>query len=203
MNCHNCGVKGDVISGLCINCYVDSHLPSKKQDSYWIYMWKSVKRGFVAENSDNKLHKAITSLGSRVTPDKSHIILRVGGEEITIPAEVERVDEVALKSRILVGKWLIRRSRSEIDIAWKTVAKEVYHGKLGSLAKVSTPREGERQHVICVYTDNYFDLEDVMRVRERLRELRFTGKLCYKPDIYTYLGIYRGTTKLSPCRYQD
>ena len=196
-------MKGEDINGLCLNCYVDNHLPSKKQGTYWVYMWNSVKKGFVAESSDNQLQKAITSLNSSITPDKSSIILRLEGEELSIPADVKRIDEVAQRANILVGKWLIRRDRSEIDIAWKTVAKGVFYGELGYLAKASTARESEREHVICVYTDNYFDFEDVMRVRERLRELKFTEKLCYKPDIYTYLGIYSGTTKLSPCRYQD
>ena len=45
-------------------------------------------------------------------------------------------------------------------------------------------------HLICVYTDNYADEDEVMRVEKELRSLGITGTLCYKPDIYTYLNIY-------------
>jgi hypothetical protein len=75
---------------------------------------------------------------------------------------------------------------------------------LGSSAKVSTAAKDppEKPHVICVYTRNYLDLDDVKRVRGTMRNLGFTEPLCYKPDLYTYLNIYTGTTKVSPCRYR-
>jgi hypothetical protein len=37
------------------------------------------------------------------------------------------------------------------------------------------------------------DTLDVKRVRHRLRELGYVQRLYYKPDIYTYLKIYRKT----------
>ena len=45
-------------------------------------------------------------------------------------------------------------------------------------------------HVICVYTEDYTDAEDVMRVERELRSLGITEVLFYKPDIYTHLNIY-------------
>ena len=44
--------------------------------------------------------------------------------------------------------------------------------------------------MICVYTDNYADADDVMRVERELRSLGINDVLYYKPDIYTYFGIY-------------
>lgn len=104
------------------------------------------------------------------------------------------------KSGVLIGKWLIYRNDLEIDHVWRTIARSTFKGGLGISAKVSTAMSERKRHVICVYTGNYLDLEDVMRVRKKLRELGFTEKLCYKPDIYTYLGI---TTEQQVCLLVD
>lgn len=56
-----------------------------------------------------------------------------------------------------------------------------------------------QQHVICVYTDDYTNEADVLRVESALRELGVTGRLSYKPDIYTECGIYyRNAWNLKP-----
>ena len=47
-------------------------------------------------------------------------------------------------------------------------------------------------HVMCVYTKDFTDQDDVMRVERGLRELGITGVLRYKPDIYTHFNIYHG-----------
>lgn len=50
--------------------------------------------------------------------------------------------------------------------------------------------------MICVYTHNYLDVADVERVQDALRAalppLRSRKRLLYKPDVFTYLGIYVG-----------
>ena len=47
-------------------------------------------------------------------------------------------------------------------------------------------------HVICVFTENWTDKDDVMRVEKELRSLGVTGVIRYKPDIYTHLNLYHG-----------
>lgn len=115
---------------------------------------------------------------------------------------MEKLDELAQKSDILVGKWLIYRNDSEIDNVWKIIGRATFDGELGKSAKASTAMQNKRRYTICAYTENYLNLDDVMKVREKLRLLGFTDELCYKPEIYTYLGIYYRTTRLSPCRYR-
>ena len=62
--------------------------------------------------------------------------------------------------------------------------------------------QSHQQHVICVYTRDYTDEEDVMRVEQQLRMIGITGQLSYKPDIYTTLGIYYSNPyKLKPTVY--
>lgn len=45
-------------------------------------------------------------------------------------------------------------------------------------------------HLICVYTNNYADTDEVMRVERELRSLGINSVLNYKPDIYTLFDIY-------------
>jgi hypothetical protein len=88
------------------------------------------------------------------------------------------------------GKWLIFVSRNEVDKAWEIIERETMLGNLGTSSKVSTRSDKYPQHVICVYTYDYMDKGDVMRVREHLRKLGFIRKMPYKTDNDTRNGIY-------------
>ena len=80
------------------------------------------------------------------------------------------------------GKWMIfRRTGAPIDIAWRIVREATWENKLGFGCKV-TSNNGRSSHVICVYTYDYTDEDDVFRVRQALRELGFTEKLGYKTN---------------------
>lgn len=70
------------------------------------------------------------------------------------------------------------------------VAEGVTSGILGIAAKVAPKTPGNDLHVTCVYTKNYLDMDDVKRVRQGLRSLGFTKQLKYKPDAFTYCGVY-------------
>ena len=155
---------------------------------------------------------------SRVRVRKSDYILkgmRIEGNEGIIakqskdgltaerfPLSEESIDKIARNADIRSGKWLIFRDRSMIDSIWNDIAQETIDGNLGVAAKVSTLFQEKQKHVICVYTDDYFDSDDVMRVREKLSNLGIEDLLYYKPDIYTRLGIYSGTCTIRPWKYK-
>lgn len=91
------------------------------------------------------------------------------------------------------GKWLIFLKSSIIDRYWPRIRDAVIAGKLGDCAKVSTAgsaalRDG--RHVICVYTYDYEDKDDVMRIRQELRECGILYPISYKRDIDTRLLRY-------------
>ena len=93
------------------------------------------------------------------------------------------------------GKWLLFVSASRIDSAWRIIRTDTLLGKLGVGAKVATAMPNPlatSQHakLICVYTYDAGDLDDVRRVRQRLRELGFRKKLPYKTDAATEAGVY-------------
>ena len=107
------------------------------------------------------------------------------------------IDEIAKKTDLLSGKWLIYVYREHVDKLWDEIEKLVDEGKIWS-AKVSTsahPWTSKGKHVICVYTKNYLDEQDVMKTREVLRQIGIENRLTYKPDIYTLLGIYSDNKK--------
>ena len=94
------------------------------------------------------------------------------------------------------GKWLIFVDRKDVDEVWRRIKDAVEEGKLGNKAKVSTAKPkpkyyDEKKHVICVYTYDWTDREDVMRIREELRKLGIKNKIPYKADEDTLKGRYR------------
>lgn len=115
---------------------------------------------------------------------------------------VRELDEEALQNdapTALTGKWNVFLEPNQIDEVWNCVAELIEENEIYS-AKVSTKygreQENRDNHVIVVYTPNYFDQEDVFRVRELLRdECGIEETLYYKPDIYTRKGIYADTAQ--------
>lgn len=92
---------------------------------------------------------------------------------------------------IRVGKWLFFVAEKFIDDTWRNVKKAVEDGKLWKHAKVSTAwRSKGNVYVICVYTYDYEDESDVMKIRDYLREMGFKRPVSYKSDEQTLSGIY-------------
>ncbi len=124
--------------------------------------------------------------GEGVTPTKTTqmywIVLDAPG---SAPEAIE--DENA-------GKWLIFQEPDVVDAAWKKVRDATINHELGISAKVSTakpnPDSRDNRKVIYVYTRDWADEADVMRVREKLRELGFVDRIGYKRNIETFAGEY-------------
>ena len=108
------------------------------------------------------------------------------------------------KSTQRSGKWLVFVDVKNIDAVWAKVKKATEEGKLGDSAKVATAKPNPNAanpdtKVICVYTYDWTDENDVKRVREELRKLGITNKIPYKADEDTLGGKYRvrGNTRIS------
>jgi hypothetical protein len=89
------------------------------------------------------------------------------------------------------GKWCIFVSAARVDEQWSKIRDAIESDQL-MCAKVSTAlrsmsRDG---HVICVYTHDWADENDLMRARDVLRSLGFVEELGYKRDIDTRSGQY-------------
>lgn len=75
----------------------------------------------------------------------------------------------------------------EVNEIWEIVAKATANNELGIAAKVA-PRSddtGRRDRLLCVYTADFQDRKDVVRVLRRLKELRVLDTMgrgiYYKP----------------------
>ncbi|SFI36696.1 putative phosphothreonine lyase domain-containg protein [Nitrosomonas sp. Nm34] len=102
------------------------------------------------------------------------------------------------------GKWLIFVPIENLDETWEKIRIATENGELGSSAKASTAKPNqnaanETQKVICVYSYDWTNKEDVMRIRNQLRHLGITWKIPYKSDDDTYSGKYanRGAKRIS------
>jgi len=116
----------------------------------------------------------------------------------------EYVFELARKHKCTSGKWLVTtRPGIETDRLWAIIAKGIANGEtLASHAKVSAHEGPDIRHVFCIYNDNFLDKEQVMENERTIRELGIKRALTYKPDVYTYLGIYRKNRwKIRPTIY--
>jgi hypothetical protein len=124
--------------------------------------------------------------GEGVLPSKTTqmywIVLDAPG---SAPEAIE--DEIA-------GKWLIFQEPDVVDGAWVRVRDATVSHELGISAKVSTakpnPDSRDNRRVIYIYTKDWADEADVMRVREKLRELGFVDRIGYKRNIETFAGEY-------------
>lgn len=121
------------------------------------------------------------------------------------PVSFQTVKELALNHGVLSGKWLMHLdSGFKLDNAWECVARAAVEGKI-SLVKVSPhdPKSAGRQ-VICAYNQNFTDESDIIRLDSCIRATGVKCPLAYKPDVYTYLGIYRNNRwKLCPTIYES
>ncbi|AVK72220.1 DUF1917 domain-containing protein [Cupriavidus necator] len=90
------------------------------------------------------------------------------------------------------GKWCIFVPPAEVDAAWDKIKGALEENQL-RCAKVSTALRsmGRDTHVICVYTQDWADTQDLMRSRNVLRSLGFKDEIGYKRDIDTRNGGLR------------
>ncbi len=102
------------------------------------------------------------------------------------------------------GKWLLFVHVKDVDDIWDKISKATKEGKLGPASKVSIETSSlfstnPMTRVICVYTSDWKDENDVKRVREELRNLGILNKIPYKTDEDTVQGKYnvKGDTHIS------
>ncbi|KAF1919379.1 hypothetical protein BDU57DRAFT_585560 [Ampelomyces quisqualis] len=108
----------------------------------------------------------------------------------------QRITNLAVECGIVSGKWMLFPKLEEVNGVWSKVVEGVINNHLGPTAKVA-PDEGKPgDRLICIYTKDYRDEEDVLRV---LQELEMMGLLpsgrsiYYKSDAFTYLDLYKQT----------
>lgn len=96
---------------------------------------------------------------------------------------VNDLRHLAAMSNVLSGKWMLFPEPLDADEVWKRVARATCNNELGFAAKIEpmtvTP---DKQRLLCVYTKDFRDKDDVARVLDKLRSLeliRAGGKQMY------------------------
>lgn len=67
-------------------------------------------------------------------------------------------------------KWMLFIPPNEVNEVWAVVARATALGDLGTAAKVA-PNDGDAAQLICIYTEDFTDLEDIERVLRKLKDL--------------------------------
>lgn len=104
------------------------------------------------------------------------------------------------------GKWLIFVSAYNLSTVWRKVKTAVEEGRLGGMAKVATAKQNSRSQntnpkVICVYTYDWKDHQDVTRIRDELRKIGIVRKISYKTDEDTERGAYHTNSSERVSKY--
>lgn len=84
------------------------------------------------------------------------------------------------------GKWLVFPAWGEQDRLWPILKRELAQNNLGISIKVSTANSP----LICVYTRDYNDMTDVVRILTTLRSLGIEQRLYYKADMQTRFRLH-------------
>lgn len=105
----------------------------------------------------------------------------------------QNIFAAAQETGVTSGKWMLFPSAEWVDSTWKKVVTAMDEGKLGSTAKVATDDGSGGARLICVYTDDFGDTEDVKRVLRGLADKELVNMesrpIYYKCDAYTHLDI--------------
>jgi len=74
----------------------------------------------------------------------------------------------------------------EVNLVWGAVARATANNELGHAAKVApNTGEGQRQRLVCIYTNDFTNMEDVKRVVRKLKDI---GLIVANKPIYYKCG---------------
>lgn len=127
------------------------------------------------------------------------------------PINVDLIADLARMCQITTGKWLFHVDTGpKADHLWSLIATAIVKGVIPSKsAKVSPVNDlpggyDQMHHVVCIYNNNYLHQEQVLMCESGIRSVGIKCPLYYKPDIFTYLGIYRDNSwGLKPTIYRS
>ncbi|KAF2687722.1 DUF1917-domain-containing protein [Lentithecium fluviatile CBS 122367] len=108
----------------------------------------------------------------------------------------QRISDLAVETNVLTGKWMLFPELADLSRIWRLVVDGVINNRLGPAAKVAPDDGSPGSRLICVYTKDFRDKDDVLRVLQELVTMGVAGTgrpIYYKSDPYTLLDIYRET----------
>ncbi|KAH7382962.1 hypothetical protein BKA64DRAFT_173668 [Cadophora sp. MPI-SDFR-AT-0126] len=80
--------------------------------------------------------------------------------------------ETAVELHVTTGKWMIFPGPEEVNEVWSVIARATANNQLGISSKVAPDGGDDRKgRLICIYTENFRDLDDIRRVLLKLKDL--------------------------------
>ncbi|KAK3588757.1 hypothetical protein CHS0354_024238 [Potamilus streckersoni] len=175
---------------------------------------------WLEENAPSEINRSsgvgwicISRFSERPTQDPDVMGLQQAWESLKSsgrPINKQVIMELAKNYDVLAGKWMIHvQSGFKVDQLWSFVCRGIMTHILPSFsAKVSpvnTKENGDAdRHVICVYNNDFTNEDEVYELEAGLRTIGIKCPLYYKPDVYTYLGVYRNNEwGLRPTIYES
>ncbi|GAP89846.1 putative DUF1917-domain-containing protein [Rosellinia necatrix] len=144
---------------------------------------------------EERLHFASAFINQFQQPGMCQALVARESEKAGMDAAKD-ILELAKGLRVTCGKWMLFCTVFEVNYVWEIIAKATANNELGIGAKVAAKAnvDQRKERLICVYTADFSDRKDVVRVARKLKQLGLLkGKpLYYKPDAFTYLGIASG-----------
>lgn len=107
---------------------------------------------------------------------------------------IKMILDVAITTRVTTGKWMLFPEARDVNSVWKVVADNTASGELGICAKVATgsgdiDEKAKQERLVCVYTKDFSDGEDVRRVVRQMEILDLVPKNG-PPWIYYKCGAF-------------
>ncbi|KAF2200835.1 DUF1917-domain-containing protein [Delitschia confertaspora ATCC 74209] len=106
----------------------------------------------------------------------------------------ENITGLAEETNVLCGKWMLFPTSEDLHWTWRVIAEAIIDNRLGPTAKIATNGGKPGSRLICVYTKDFRDTDDVLRVLKELVSMGLVDTasqgIYYKSDAYTYLDIY-------------
>ena len=180
-----------------ITDWLDKHRPSVLKDSdgvAWISARKQEINDGNSKYEDDGEGESQETLSVEAMKMDQLSRMTNEWERLGLDATLDDALYLASKYSITAGKWKIFARPNRVDRIWKNIIIAMFQNKLKYVisAKVSPLNAfSNGSHLICVYNKNFFNKEEVFEAETSLRKVYFGRKLVYKPDIFTYLGIYR------------
>ncbi|KAL2263311.1 hypothetical protein VTK26DRAFT_7294 [Humicola hyalothermophila] len=147
----------------------------------------------LAHFSDFEQTASAAAAASRSATARAIVSQDVDKERREAVADLQRL---AVACGVLTGKWMLFPEPGNVNEVWGKVARATAGGELGVGAKVATRVDPEKARLICIYTRDFRDKDDVARVLNRMRELELVRpgerQIYYKTDAWTHLDIYGG-----------
>ncbi|KAJ5192548.1 Protein of unknown function DUF1917 [Penicillium cf. viridicatum] len=163
------------------------HLPSKTSGDVPTLLQKGRELLQEYENESAVLREAHDRSGAKTTAALTRKLN-------PMRKELEKsILDLARETGVTSGKWMLFPTADRVDELWGVVVRAMEKGELGDTAKVATDDGGGESRLICVYTEDFGDVEDVKRVVSKLVDIGLVGKgprsVYYKSDAFTHLEI--------------